>query len=191
MTSEQALKMAKAKLECIERQTSGKAELCNNDCESCSLCYEQGNMGKQKEWLKMAIKALENQCPSKGVDCEDCPANEPCEDAISRQAVDELSKELVHTTRDKADFLCNFWEGLQKLPPVTPTISKMEKVGKWIVDQDAFSEINGYILKCHCSECNHKKDFYDHKSITTPTLKNVSNIYNFCPNCGAKMEVEE
>lgn len=24
-----------------------------------------------------AIKALENQCPSKGVDCEDCPANEP------------------------------------------------------------------------------------------------------------------
>ena len=45
---------------------------------------------------------------------------EPCEDAISRQAVDELSKELVHTTRDKADFLCNFWEGLRKIPPVTP-----------------------------------------------------------------------
>ena len=63
MTSEQALKMAKAKLECIERETSGKAEFCNNDCESCSLCYEQGNMGEQKEWLKMAIKALENQCP--------------------------------------------------------------------------------------------------------------------------------
>ena len=39
-------------------------------------------------------------------------------DYISRQAVDELSKELVHTTRDKADFLCNFWEGLQKLPSV-------------------------------------------------------------------------
>ena len=45
---------------------------------------------------------------------------EPCDDAISRQAVDELSKELVHTTRDKADFLCNFWEGLQKLPSVNP-----------------------------------------------------------------------
>lgn len=48
---------------------------------------------------------------------------EPCEDVISRQAVDELSKELVHTTRDKADFLCNFWEGLQKLPPVKPQIT--------------------------------------------------------------------
>lgn len=45
---------------------------------------------------------------------------EPCEDCISRQAVDELSKALVHTTRDKADFLCNFWEGLRKLPPVNP-----------------------------------------------------------------------
>jgi hypothetical protein len=64
MTSKQALKMAKAKLECIERQTSGKAELCCNFCENCSLCYEQGNIGEQKEWLKMAIKALE-----------------PCEDA--------------------------------------------------------------------------------------------------------------
>ena len=52
-----------------------------------------------------AIKALEQ---------------EPCEDCVSRQAVDELSKELVHTTRDKADFLCNFWEGLSKLPPVNP-----------------------------------------------------------------------
>ena len=30
-----------------------------------------------KEALNKAIKALENQCPSKGVDCEDCPANEP------------------------------------------------------------------------------------------------------------------
>lgn len=45
---------------------------------------------------------------------------ESCSDAVSREAVDELSKSLVHTTRDKADFLCNFWEGLRKLPPVTP-----------------------------------------------------------------------
>lgn len=44
----------------------------------------------------------------------------PCADAVSRQAVDELSKELVHTTRDKADFLCNFWERLQKLPSAYP-----------------------------------------------------------------------
>ena len=51
---------------------------------------------------------------------------EQVEDCISRYAVDELSKELVHTTRDKADFLCNFWERLQKLPPVTPSIPDVE-----------------------------------------------------------------
>ena len=45
----------------------------------------------------------------------------PCEDCISREAVDKLSRDLVHITRDKADFLCNFWEGLKTLPPVTPT----------------------------------------------------------------------
>ena len=44
-----------------------------------------------------------------------------CDDCISRKMVDELSKKLVHTTRDKADFLCNFWEGLRNLPSVTST----------------------------------------------------------------------
>ena len=35
---------------------------CNNsNCDECSLCYEQGNMGEQKEALDMAIKALERQ----------------------------------------------------------------------------------------------------------------------------------
>lgn len=68
MTREQALKMAKAKLECIERRTSGKTELCREDCESCSLCYEQGNMGDQMEWLKMSIKALEQEPKTDG-DC--------------------------------------------------------------------------------------------------------------------------
>ena len=86
--------------------------------------------------------------------------SEPCEDCISRQAVDELSKELVHTTRDKADFLCNFWEGLQKLPPVTPK----EKTGHWIFDE---------ILDRHyyCSEC---------KSMGV-------DYWDYCPNCGARM----
>ena len=72
MTNEQAKKMLKAKLECLKRETSGTDFDCNNsNCDECSLCYEQGNMGEQKEALDMAIKALERQ---------------PCEDTISRQA---------------------------------------------------------------------------------------------------------
>ena len=77
MTNEQAKKMLKSKLECLKRETSGTDFDCNNsNCDECSLCYEQGNMGEQKEALDMAIKALEQQ---------------PCEDTISRQAAIETA----------------------------------------------------------------------------------------------------
>ncbi|MCR5255061.1 MAG: hypothetical protein K6D96_03945 [Acetatifactor sp.] len=66
---------------------------------------------------------------------------ELCEDCVSRKAVDELSKELVQTTRDKADFLCSFWERLQKLPPVTPQepcedAISLEAVIEWLKAKD-------------------------------------------------------
>ena len=62
MTNEQATNMLKAKLECLKRETSGTDFDCNNsNCDECSLCYEQGNMGEQKEALDIAIKALEQE----------------------------------------------------------------------------------------------------------------------------------
>lgn len=62
MTNEQAKKMLKAKLECLKRETSGFYGDCNRcNCDECSLNYEQGNMGEQKEALDMAIKALEQE----------------------------------------------------------------------------------------------------------------------------------
>ena len=60
MTREEATNMLKAKLECYKRQTSETDFDCDI-CDKCSLCYEQGNMGQQKEALDMAIKALEQQ----------------------------------------------------------------------------------------------------------------------------------
>lgn len=60
MTREAAIKMLKAKLECMTRDVSG----CDNDCNrklcgECYLNYEQGNMGEQKEYLRMSIDVLE------------------------------------------------------------------------------------------------------------------------------------
>ena len=105
-----------------------------------------------EEMFDMAIKALEQ---------------EPCEDAVSRQAIDELSIELVHTTRDKADFLRNFWEGLRKLPPVTP----QQKTGRWIKQTLSVKPFGEDTVLC--DQCG----FMTAKDVET----------NYCPNCGAKM----
>lgn len=60
MTNEEAKKMLKAKLECLKNETSGINHDCNMRlCDGCSLNYEQGNMGEQKEALDMAIKTLD------------------------------------------------------------------------------------------------------------------------------------
>lgn len=66
IAKEDAIKMAKADLKCMERDTSGQDEMCNSHkCDECSLNYERGNIGEQKEWLRLAIKALEQE-PRKG-----------------------------------------------------------------------------------------------------------------------------
>ena len=96
---------------------------------------------------------------------------EQVEDCISRDAVDELSKALVHTTRDKADFLCNFWERLQKLPPVTP-----HKRGKWLDKKTTIKGGHGLAYgRYGCSVCKKKQ----------PSKT------DFCPNCGADMRESE
>lgn len=111
------------------------------------------------------------------------PEQQPCDDCISRQAVDELSKELVHTTRDKADFLCNFWEGLQKLPSVTPK----EKTGKWIKIQ---SGDGMFPMSIVCSKCNNENSHLDFNEHAEPIGK-VFIKSRYCPNCGAKMQEVE
>lgn len=73
MTKEEAIKMIKAKLECMTRDVSGRDSDCiNRRCDECSLNYEKGNMGEQKEWLRMAIKALEEQPSTQPKDECDC-----------------------------------------------------------------------------------------------------------------------
>jgi len=74
MTNEEAIKMLKAKLECLKRETSGTDLDCNcRNCDECNLCYEQGNIGEQKEALDLAIKALEQQsCENINEDYDDC-----------------------------------------------------------------------------------------------------------------------
>ena len=59
MTIEDCTKMLIAKEKCMERETSGIDTDCNShNCDECSLCYEQGTMGEQKEVLKFAVDTM-------------------------------------------------------------------------------------------------------------------------------------
>lgn len=93
------------------------------------------------------------------------------DDCISRQAVlntlDNMDKAL-DTDRTVESYKELLTECYKDLPIIMPTKKKKtkEKTGHWIIMS---SEI------CKCSEC---KQFSD-------------KVTRYCPNCGAKMEVNE
>ena len=138
-------------------------EVLKNDIEICTI--------QQQQACNMAIKLLEQQ---------------PCEDCINREAVKEmLSEEWTKYMPMELDINLSFvLEKISELPSVTPkgvTITDFadrcrecgkQKVGKWIDTGIGKEELYGEMFVC--SECN-----------------GVSYYDNYCPNCGAKMEVEE
>lgn len=48
-----------AKLKCLECSTSGECPIYTSNCDDCYLNYAMGNMGEQKEALKIAIDCIE------------------------------------------------------------------------------------------------------------------------------------
>ncbi len=124
------------------------------------------DFGKWDESLRAAIEAL---------------SAEPCENAIDRQAVldgiEELKKSpwaidkrgngfeyLIKEALEVVADLC-----VKNLPPVTPN----QKTGHWEwLTED----------KYRCSNCNHETRVDE--CMNKP-------LYDFCPFCGAKMEVSE
>ena len=94
---------------------------------------------------------------------------EPCTDAISRQAVLEraINAPIAKVmTEDKVIYRkIVFADEIENIPPVTPA----EKVGHWIDHQE------DRWIYAKCSEC---ETIHDTRT-------------NYCPNCGAKMEGEE
>ena len=174
MTKEEAKKMLKAKLECLKRETSGTDIDCNyRNCDECNLCYEQGNMGEQKEALDMAIKALEQTELNSSYN-----SIKPELDCISREAVEKITWEEPSYT-DALNILTEVREKVRALPSVTP----QRKRGKWI-------EVD--ICNCHatlkCSVCDR---------VIEPTFtfdeysyEDIKEFYPFC-HCGADMRESE
>ena len=138
MTNEQAKKMLKAKLECLKRETSVTDFECNhNNCDECSLCYEQGTMGEQKEALDMAIKALEQQ---------------PCADAISRQAAIDVADAVWSVIGDKN--VAKVWDQIKDLPSAQPE--------RWIPCSERLPEEGERVLATHLGGVNPNKQVIEH-----------------------------
>ena len=91
-------------------------------------------------------------------------SQEPCDDAISREALIAKLTELIKTERSTIEIKAKLIPMIEQLPSVT------QKSGKWITDEPTVLE--PYV----CSECG---IFHNGK------------YKNFCPNCGAKMESED
>lgn len=118
--------------------------------------FDREQADKDIEAFKAAIKALEQ---------------EPCEDAISRQAaIDAVMDLCKHYTPIKSvnhphiDFVI---EALQDIPPV----NLQPKVGHWILTSDDDYEY------CTCSECGYQNG------------ENwmIGSHIKFCQECGARM----
>lgn len=98
-------------------------------------------------------------------------------DAVSRDEVCRYVAEFVNhefSTREEEELIDNIITGIEHLPSVTP---QEPRKGHWIESMPGGAEEWCY----KCSECN----FWKYKKTI-----NLSK-FNFCPNCGVKMEVDE
>lgn len=122
----------------------------------------------KKEALDMAIQALEQ---------------EPCEDAISRQAaIDIIESWLSCDDYNEAErhIMRAMQSVLYDLPPVNP---QEPKIGHWEWVQYNY---NPKLGNWHCSEC---------RCVVVECVgkeeKGGIPFYKYCPQCGVKMEVSE
>ena len=158
------------------------------------------------EFVETAVKTLEEQSTKRieyGTDGNAYKMSisngkefESCDDCISRQAV----LDVIEREEFKGDAISE----IEKLSSVIPqpkiipiaeirfdddelhkiveeainNIENEPKTGHWIKVSDGYGD-NAYI--CECSEC---KD-------TVWVYKDADRKWNYCPNCGAKMESEE
>lgn len=117
------------------------------------------------------VKAL--RCCDKYALCNDCPIFETCDGdvdkamAIAADAIEALQAEV------------------ERLEP---------KRGKWIID-GAYTynlrELNGeaYEPVYRCSCCNRQTESY--LRLDEPKMPEDADFPEYCPHCGAKMEVQE
>ena len=130
-------------------------------CEECNLYGTTGTDHCEKDCVRVAIQALQK---------------EPSEDCISRQRVLDIV-EFNRNSYDGNDAVVWIEREIKELPSVQPE----PKTGHWITRIDDKGQFIGY----KCSKCGGKKIGDEGEWVELIDYK-----YQYCPNCGAKMEAE-
>lgn len=98
---------------------------------------------------------------------------EPCEDAVSRQAVlDLVVANRTELSWTNVIMYSSFYKGIIQLPPVTPK----QRTGHWVEIGDEPYDT---------WECNNCGFVIDGSGCVDPD--EYRDIYKYCPNCGARM----
>ena len=116
------------------------------------------------------LKAIQNLPPAQpATNCSEIPNGS--DDTISRQAAIDIAKELTITIEGYEmhnQAVMNYCAEIIQLPPIQPKRGKWIKTARW-----------GRVY--YCDQCRNYLDFDGVNAGRGST--------NFCPNCGAKMEV--
>lgn len=147
--------------------------------------YIEDIMGRPVYTHELATQSISDEIKEKSRDdfiklCME--EQEPCANAVSRQAVNTLIDELARAISDERCCIsrgrstATIMRDILHLPPVTP------KTGHWMIDEDS---TDWFFATYECSCCK--------RAIIVPhdAMKAVYKDYPYC-HCGAKMqEVEE
>ena len=156
---EDAINELTAYIHCLKCDRSGK--VCDDNCPTQ---YEAGNCGeiiKNLEFLLEEVKKMPTLFKSVYNLLANYEPLEPCDDAISRQAVLNLTKELrFNSVKGMEDYCyrCIDPDEVEELPPITPTSSKMEQV-EWISVKDRMPKDGEWVL------CQLDDEFYDENTM--------------------------
>lgn len=105
-------------------------------------------------------------------------STEPCEDAISRQAIKGVLEEHWLNGMVARRIIDEIIDKIEALPPVNPTRSK----GKWIEKDYWFDQCSAECSVCHERSGGYAKDTGWGNDYSFP---------KFCPECGAEMEQDD
>lgn len=119
-----------------------------------------------REWVEIIIK------------------QQPCEDTISRQAaIDAICKEGTRLERNGTVAMCEIKQWCIDLLERLPSAQPERKTGKWNAYYHGINETPSFTYSCN--QCGYSAPYGLYGG------KYSQKEWNFCPNCGAKMESED